>query len=135
MGEILEKGLMIGFGLIIMTFFLSFINPILSMLMDPISTNDLNNYNNFVFIIDYGANFNPEEPNEVLSFNITLNNPINIQCKRLTDETEIQVNSKIKNITLNIKRIVFMDIESINGSFSMEFYYNLNIVSIKIKGN
>ena len=98
MSEILEKGLMIGFGLSIFIVFLSIFSPIIPIILEPNSEEDLDNYNTFISLLEFGIKYTPNNSHDNLSFSYTLSININIETKTEDNRTAINLCSKIKNI-------------------------------------
>ena len=133
MSEILEKGLMIGFGLSIFIGFLSFFNPIISIIFEPNSDDDLNNYNTFATLLEFGINYNPRNSHDNLSFSYTLVNDIYIEEILDINKTIINLFSKVKNSTIQTTKQVTFDTYSLFDSFTLYFLYDLNSITIEIR--
>ena len=135
MSEILERGLMIGFGLSIFIGFLSIFSPIIPIIFEPNSDDDLNNYNTFASLLEFGIKYNPSNSHDNLSFSYTLANDIYIEKIFDNNETIINLFSKIKNSTIYTTKQVTFDTYSLFDSFTLCFLYDLNSITIEIRRN
>ena len=133
MSEILEKGLMIGFGLSIFIVFLSIFSPIIPIILEPDSEEDLNNYNTFISLLEFGIKYTPNNSHDKLSFSYTLSININIEKKVEDNRTAINLFSEIKNTTIYTTKQVKFTAYSLFGRFSLCFLYELNSITIEIR--
>jgi len=133
MSEIMEKGLMIGFGLSIFIVFLSIFSPIIPIILEPNSEEDLNNYNTFVSLLEFGIKYTPNNSYDNLTFSYTLS--INIHIEKMVEgnRTIITLFSKIKNTTIYTTKQVKFTTYSLFDSFSLCFLYELNSITIEIR--
>lgn len=133
MSEILERGLMIGFGLSIFIVFLSIFSPIIPIILDPTPEDDLNNYNTFVSLLEFGIKYTPNNSHDNLSFSYTLSADINIEKMYENNKTVINLFSKIKNTTIYTTKQVTFATYSLFDSFTLCFLYELNSITIEIR--
>ena len=133
MSEILEKGLMIGFGLSIFIVFLSIFSPIIPIILEPNSEEDLNNYNTFISLLEFGIKYTPNNSHDNLSFSYTLSININIETKTEDNRTAINLFSKIKNTTIFTAKQVTFNTFSLFDRFSLCFIYDLNSIAIETR--
>ena len=133
MSEILERGLMIGFGLSIFIVFLSIFSPIIPIILEPNSEDDLNNYNTFASLLEFGIKYSPNNSHDNLSFSYTLSTDIYIEKKFENNKTVINLFSKIKNTTIYTTKLVEFTTYSLFDSFTLCFLYELNSITIEIR--
>lgn len=133
MSEILERGLMIGFGLSVFIVFLSIFSPIFPIILEPNSEDDINNYNSFVSLLEFGIKFTPNNSHDNLSFSYTLSTNINIEIKVENNKTVINLFSKIKNATIYTTKQINFTNNSLFDSFVLCFLYELNSITIEIR--
>lgn len=129
MPEIIEKGLMIGFGLTILVFWLSFLNPFISYFNYYQLNQD---YDKFIYTLDFGIKNSVHNPEQELKFNCYLKEEVKLFTYNVDNTYIIEVNSEHKNSSLYSSIPVNFSQISIQDSFLMIFNYNSQIESILI---
>ena len=132
MGEIIEKGLLIGFGLTLLIFMYSFISPFLLYITNT-DNNDFNTqYNEIVFRIGYASTYTPRTDNETSKHNFSLQNEITIKYSVIFEKICINVSSKLKSTIIETKRNIIFETTLLTGSLSIEFYYHYVYTEMKV---
>ncbi|MBD3351371.1 MAG: hypothetical protein GF364_07780 [Candidatus Lokiarchaeota archaeon] len=90
MSEILEKALMIGFGLIVSVVIFSLFSPILSIL---IRTDVINSFDQFVSSVEDGINIAKTNDENEIQFYGDLNESISMRTLKVNDHFNILINS------------------------------------------
>lgn len=131
MAEILEKGLLIGFGLSVAIFFFSVFTPYLSVIFsgnqEPLDQHDI-----FVYTIEYGLSYDQSE--EDLHINISLSIEISLSLELIMDAYRLNITSVLKSTLIHSSSLIILSNSSVTGNFEVIFSYNVNLVIITFRG-
>lgn len=127
--EIVERGLMIGFGLTILIFMASYLSPFVSYFNNYQLNQD---YDKFIYTLDFGIKNSLQNHESELKFNCYLIEEVKIFTYYIDNTYLIEVKSEHKNSTLFSSCNVIFNQTSINGSFKMLCNYNEDVKSIHI---
>jgi len=131
MAEILEKGLLIGFGLSVAIFFFSVFTPYLSVFFtgnyEPLDEHDI-----FVYTIEYGLSYNKGEVD--LHVNMSLSIEISLTLESFMDAYGLNVTSNLKSSLIISSSLIILSNNSVTGSFEVIFSYDINLVIITFRG-
>jgi hypothetical protein len=133
MGEILEKGLLVGFGLSVAIIFFSFSAPFLSIIIGKESVIP-NEHDIFVFIMDYGISHEPLQPNEKYQMNMSLTIEISLDFGMFNENYALNVTSMIKSTLIYTSRFLMLHNNSVTGNFTIIFQYYFNYTVIDFRG-
>jgi hypothetical protein len=129
MGEIIEKGLLLGFGLSVAIVFITFSAPYLSMIIekDPITPNQ---HDIFVFILDYGISHIPLQTEETYTMNMSSTIEFTLSLKQIHTNYELNVTSSLKSSLIYTSRVLILNNNSVLGNFTIIFQYFFNYTVI-----
>jgi len=133
MGAIFEKGLMIGFGFILLTILISMINPILSVLITDDQEECFNGLNKLALTFDYSLNYYQNSENETKTYSINLSTSVKIDYHRKEEKTEIFFKSSIKNLSIITNKIIQINVLEIYGIILIDFNYYPRYTHIEIE--
>jgi hypothetical protein len=133
MGEILEKGLLIGFGLSVSIFFISIITPFISLLFTETQT-PLDQHDTFVFTMDYGLAYNPQEMTEELHINMSLSIEITLTMESSKGNLFLNITSPLKSTRLYCSRLIILSNHTITGEIETIFTYNTELIILTFRG-
>ncbi len=133
MGEILEKGMMIGLGLTLAIFFLTITTPILSLIFTD-SISSLDQHDTFAFAMEYGLSYFPEGDIGELSIKFSLTFNITISLESFGDELYLNITSPLKSTRLYSSRYLILSNNSITGDFEIHFLYNIQFITVTFWG-
>jgi hypothetical protein len=128
MGEILEKGLLIGFGLSISIFFFALIMPYFSYIFSNAPT-QLDQHDSFVITIEYGLSYYPVEEDE-LRVNMTLTEVFHLFILYNGENMALNISSPLKSTILPFSRTLLLCNTSIMGEIETVFSYRQNEVTL-----
>ena len=123
MGEVFEKGLMIGFGLIVLTLIINLINPIINYLLVSKYEENYKDLENLVVVFDYGLNYYQGSNEETISFQFKLRREIILECNRTRELTEIFLYSGGEFLSILTLKSVYINTSQLYGNFTMNFTY------------
>ncbi|MBN2154961.1 MAG: hypothetical protein JW776_02830 [Candidatus Lokiarchaeota archaeon] len=126
MGEILERGLMIGFGLTITIFLFSVFSPVISLIFSDVSSMD--QYDMFIFTIQYGITYNPQYPEEELCINASISFEISLEVEETDQFSYLTLNTKFKSITFFSSKSIILLNYTVQGDIQCIFYYPLDAI-------
>ncbi|TFG14062.1 MAG: hypothetical protein EU535_03845 [Promethearchaeota archaeon] len=131
MAEILEKGLLIGFGLSVAIFFFSIFTPYISIIFSR-TQEPLDQHDTFVYTIEYGLSY--ENGEDELHLNMSLSIEILLSLNFMGDELFLNITSPLKSTLLSSPRLILLSNSSITGDFEVIFSYDVNLVIISFWG-
>ncbi|MHA1339876.1 MAG: hypothetical protein ACTSRZ_00340 [Promethearchaeota archaeon] len=127
MTEILEKGLVIGFSLLIMISFLSFISPMMNVIF---YNEKMQNFNQFCILFENSFS-KVESSLEPYELNYYLIEEIRISINRIENKSYIFINSDIKNYTFSNRNDIIPNSLILYQNISLLFEYSGDIIVIK----
>ena len=133
MGEILEKGLLIGFGLSIAIFFLTMMNPFLTLIFSG-NPSPLDQHDTLVLTLEYGLNYIPEEEPSELHIDMTLGFNISLLLESTEHNLYLKISSPLKSTRLSSSRLLILKNSSVSGNFEIEFSYSAQIITLTFWG-
>ena len=131
MAEILEKGLLIGFGLSIAIFFFGVFTPYLSFLFSG-NPEPLDQHDTFVNTIEYGLFY--EHSEDDLHVNMSLSIDILLALDTGMNVSLLNITSPLKSTLISSPKIILISNSSVTGNFEIIFSYNAYIVNITFRG-
>lgn len=131
MAEILEKGLLIGFGLSVAIFFFSVFTPFLSIIFSG-NPEPLDQHDTFVYTIEYGLTYNHNE--EDLHINMSLSIEILLSLDIREDIYFLNITSTSKSTLLASSNLILLSNSSITGDFEVIFSYDVDLIIIDFRG-
>ncbi|MFX1399011.1 MAG: hypothetical protein ACFFAS_18450 [Promethearchaeota archaeon] len=136
MTNILEKALLVAFGVFIITSFLWFLGPFLNIIID-FNNNDSQNitgYTRIINQIDFGINYIIDHPNETFSRTIEYPKELNItffdNLAKFYYIIEGEIQIKIIEYTINFFHSSFNGITP--GLYLLEVFFNLPFLYVNI---
>lgn len=132
MAEILEKGLLIGFGLSVGVFFFALLSPYFSIIFSNTPT-PLDQHDTFAFTMEYGLSYNPHEEDE-LHINVSLTLDYYLSLLYTGDELFLNISSSSKSTLLSSSRQIVLCNSSITGNIETIFSYTENKVTLLFRG-
>ncbi len=133
MGEILEKGLLIGFGLSVAIFFFTLITPYLALIFSETQI-PLDQHDTFVFTIEYGLSYNPQHMEEDLHINVSLSIEIQLSLEINKDTLYLNITSPLKSTLLSSSILILLFNNTVTGDFEIIFSYDVDLIIINFKG-
>ncbi|TFG03614.1 MAG: hypothetical protein EU542_01475 [Promethearchaeota archaeon] len=136
MTNLIEKALIIGFGILITTVFLSFSLPYIEQIIDYSSTtdDDLNDYLKLINDVDKGIFYIIENPNSSYRKEIYYPDNMNITIENKYANFQYIFQGKISEITLkynnSLKSCYFGDL--IPDFYLYEVYFDSNLIKLEI---
>ena len=128
MGEILEKGLIIGFGLTTSLLIISFFSPIFSTLLSNDSTSD--QYEIFVLTMEYGLSYIPQFSDEELNVNLSLSFQIQLDIEEKDGISHFIISSETKSNTILVSKSIVLHNKTVMGDLLCVFSYRLEKISL-----
>jgi len=129
MTEIMEKAMIIGFGLVVTISFLSFITPLLNIIF---YNEKIQNFNGFCSLFREGLI--KVEEDEQYTFNYFLLEELNIHINRISNKSQIVISSQFKNYTLNNNNEIKPKFLKLNLNISLLLLYDDKVITIINKG-
>ena len=131
MAEILEKGLLIGFGLSIALLFFGIFTPYLSIIFTG-TQESLDQHDTFVYSIEYGLSYNQYE--DELHINMSLTIEIQLFLNFKNNIYFLNISSPLKSTLLSSTSLIILSNNSVTGNFEVIFSYDVNLVIISFRG-
>ena len=128
MGEILEKGLVIGFGLVTSLLIISLFSPMFSTILSGQSS--LDQYESFVLTMEYGFSYIPQFPDDELNINLSLTIQIHLKITRDEDNSYFVISSESKSTTLRVLRPFILYNTTVTGKVECVFVYGSENISL-----
>jgi hypothetical protein len=133
MGGIFEKGLMIGFGFIILILFISMFAPIINLLIFDENEEIFDDLDSLAFTLDYGLNYYQNFHEETISFHIFLEINVTLDYNRVGHNTEILLHSESETLSLLSSKYISINILHIFGNLTLSFTYYTDIIYINFE--
>jgi len=127
LGEILEKGLLIGFGLSVAIFFFATFTPYLSLIFSD-TPPSVNQHDLFVFIMDYGLSYDPQYPNEELHINTSVSVDITLSVLLRDNTFYLNITSVLKTSLRPCSQLLLLNNYTVTGDLEVVFTYKLNLL-------
>jgi hypothetical protein len=131
MAEILEKGLLIGFGLSVAIFFFSVFTPYLSIFFSE-NQQPLDEHDIFVYTIEYGLSYTQSEDD--LHINMSLSIEVSLTLEMLMDVYRLNISSPLRSTLITSSSLIILSNSSVTGNFEVIFSYDVNLVIITFRG-
>jgi len=131
MAEILEKGLLIGFGLSIALLFFGIFTPYLSIIFSG-TQESLDQHDTFVYTIEYGLSYNQYEDDLHINMSLTIEILLSLDFKN--NLYFLNISSPLKSTLLSSSSLIILSNTSVTGNFEAIFSYDVNLVIISFKG-
>ena len=136
MSEIVEKGLMIGFGLIVVVIFFSSIQPFFNLFsLNELNSEDTQDLNEFSLIFKFGLNECLDKPKTNINYNCSLSEEITIYYQNNGLSNQIILSNGVENISITTSYDIYFSRYLLNNSFIMQFYFvpENNLIYINFK--
>ena len=127
MGEILERGLLIGFGLSIVVFFLALFTPYVATIFSDAYT-PIDQHDTFVFTIEYGLSYIPSQTEDQIRVNISLTIYIDLSIVSIQGKDFLNITSTSKTTLLSTQKSIILLNSSITGQLETAFTYTPSVV-------
>jgi len=131
MAEILEKGLLIGFGLSIALLFFSIFTPYLSIIFSG-TQESLDQHDTFVYTIEYGLSYNQNEEDLHINMSLTIEILLSLDFKK--NIYFLNISSPLKSTLLSSTSLILLSNSSVTGNFEVIFSYDVNLIIISFQG-
>ena len=118
MGQILEKGLLLGFGLSVAIFFFSIFTPVISVFFSD-SPETLDQHDIFAFSIEYGLSYSPQFTNEEIRVNLSFSLNFNLTVASVESNFKIILSSPIRTTHHFSTRAIILSNSSISGEIEV----------------